>query len=185
MKVINVFKLAKQLQRYKEFRKVQLMLQERRKKNEIGDILLTLQVTSRSHTFSDSAEVSTSLHRGQKGSLRSLHQTSTSRSTLPLPRCCNRRIQELIEAGLDVEYTDRGGEVTYHGPGQIVMYPIIDLRQNRLGARLFVEKLENVMISLSASYGLKALGQIKDKTGVWIGSRKIGAIGVRISAEIR
>ena len=94
-------------------------------------------------------------------------------------------LEELRSGGFDVEWVDRGGEVTYHGPGQLVMYPIIHLREKRLGARRFVEKLENVMIQLVAQYGLSAKGQIKDRTGVWIDEKKIGAIGLRISRGIR
>lgn len=87
--------------------------------------------------------------------------------------------------GFDIESIDRGGEVTYHGPGQIIIYPIMDLRSKNLGPRRFVENLENVMIQFSSLYGLSAEGQIPGKTGVWIGPKKIGAIGVRISGGIR
>lgn len=75
--------------------------------------------------------------------------------------------------------------MTYHGPGQIVVYPILALRERRLGARLFVEKLEEVMIKTCAFYNIQARGQIPGKTGVWIKDKKIGAIGVRISQGIR
>ena len=57
---------------------------------------------------------------------------------------------------MDVETSDRGGEVTYHGPGQLVAYPIVDLRRVRMGARKYVEALEDAVIDTVKSYGLQA-----------------------------
>jgi lipoyl(octanoyl) transferase len=89
----------------------------------------------------------------------------------------------LEELGIVVEETGRGGDVTYHGPGQIVGYPIIDLRPDRQDVHRYVRDLEEVMIRTCADYGLEA-GRIKGLTGAWIGAEKIGAIGVRISRWI-
>jgi lipoyl(octanoyl) transferase len=89
----------------------------------------------------------------------------------------------LSELGIAVEETGRGGDVTYHGPGQIVGYPIIDLRPDRQDVHCYVRDLEEVMIRTCADYGLEA-GRIKGLTGAWIGAEKIGAIGVRISRWI-
>jgi lipoyl(octanoyl) transferase len=82
--------------------------------------------------------------------------------------------------GFAVHEIGRGGDVTYHGPGQIVGYPILDLAPDRKDVRRYVGDLEELMIRLSADYGLEA-SRIDKLNGTWIGSRKIGAIGVRIS----
>ena len=91
----------------------------------------------------------------------------------------------LAELGIAVEETGRGGDVTYHGPGQIVGYPILDLRPDRQDVHRYVRDLEDVMIRTCAGYGLEA-GRIAGLTGAWLGvengpAEKIGAIGVRIS----
>ena len=91
--------------------------------------------------------------------------------------------QRLAELGIAVEETGRGGDVTYHGPGQIVGYPIIDLRPDRQDVHRYVRDLEEVMIRTCTEYGLQA-GRIAGLTGTWIGAEKIGAIGVRISRWI-
>ena len=88
--------------------------------------------------------------------------------------------ERLAALGIDVHETGRGGDVTYHGPGQIVGYPIVDLRPDRCDVHRYVRDLEEVMIRVCADYGLDA-GRIKGLTGAWIGAEKIGAIGVRIS----
>ena len=88
--------------------------------------------------------------------------------------------ERLAELGIDVLETGRGGDVTYHGPGQIVGYPIIDLKPDRCDVHVYVRDLEEVMIRVCAEYGLTA-SRIKGLTGVWVGAEKIAAIGVRIS----
>ena len=89
----------------------------------------------------------------------------------------------LAELGIGVFETGRGGDVTYHGPGQIVGYPIVDLRPDRQDVHRYVRDLEEVMIRVCAEYGLSA-ARIKGLTGAWLGGEKIGAIGVRISRWI-
>lgn len=91
---------------------------------------------------------------------------------------------ELKTMGAELHYTQRGGDITFHGPHQAILYPIISLRDIGLGARNYVEKLESTMIDLASLYGVKARGGGKCETGVWVGERKIGAIGVRISSGI-
>jgi lipoyl(octanoyl) transferase len=91
--------------------------------------------------------------------------------------------EALSRLGIEVHETGRGGDVTYHGPGQIVGYPIIDLRPDRCDVHRYVRDLEEVMIRICGDYGLRA-GRIKGLTGTWIGGEKIGAIGVRISRWI-
>jgi lipoyl(octanoyl) transferase len=89
----------------------------------------------------------------------------------------------LRELGVAISETGRGGDVTYHGPGQIVGYPIVDLRPDRCDVHRYVRDIEDVMIRVCADYGVKA-GRIKGLTGTWVGPEKIGAIGVRISRWI-
>ena len=91
--------------------------------------------------------------------------------------------ERLTALGVDVFETGRGGDVTYHGPGQLVGYPILDLNPDRRDVHRYVRDLEEVMIRVCADYGLAA-GRVKGFSGVWIGDEKIGAIGVRISRWI-
>lgn len=89
----------------------------------------------------------------------------------------------LASLGVEVFETGRGGDVTYHGPGQLVGYPIFDLNPDRRDVHRYVRDLEEVMIRVCADYGLEA-GRVKGFSGAWIGDEKIGAIGVRISRWI-
>ncbi|MEM7675116.1 MAG: lipoyl(octanoyl) transferase LipB [Myxococcota bacterium] len=87
----------------------------------------------------------------------------------------------LAERGIEVVETGRGGDVTYHGPGQVVGYPVIDLRPERKDVRRYVHDLEQVLIDTVAAFGVKA-ERVDGLVGVWVErQRKIGAIGVRIS----
>jgi len=91
--------------------------------------------------------------------------------------------ERLAELGVEISETGRGGDVTYHGPGQIVGYPIVDLRPDRCDVHRYVRNVEDVMIRACADYGVDAR-RIDGLTGAWVGDRKIGAIGVRISRWI-
>ena len=88
--------------------------------------------------------------------------------------------EQLSSRGVEVFETGRGGDVTYHGPGQLVGYPILDLNPDRRDVHRYVRDLEEVMIRVCAGYGLAA-DRIKGFSGAWISDEKIGAIGVRIS----
>ena len=90
----------------------------------------------------------------------------------------------LAELGVEIHRTRRGGDVTYHGPGQTVLYPVVHLRESRLGARAYVEGLEDVMIAAAESFGVRAFGRVPEMTGVWVGDRKLGAVGVRVSGGV-
>lgn len=88
--------------------------------------------------------------------------------------------EQLSSRGVEVFETGRGGDVTYHGPGQLVGYPILDLNPDRRDVHRYVRDLEEVMIRVCAGYGIAA-DRIKGLSGAWVGDEKIGAIGVRIS----
>jgi len=86
----------------------------------------------------------------------------------------------LDRAGVAFHPTDRGGDITYHGPGQIVGYPILDLREWKRDVVAYVRAIEQVIIDALADFGLKA-GRVPGMTGVWVDGAKIAAIGVHIS----
>jgi lipoyl(octanoyl) transferase len=86
----------------------------------------------------------------------------------------------LRRAGIAFHPTDRGGDVTYHGPGQLVGYPIVDLREWSRDVGAYVRALEQAIIDTLADFGIAA-GRIPKLTGVWVGEQKIAAIGVHIS----
>lgn len=89
----------------------------------------------------------------------------------------------LASRHVEVHESGRGGDITYHGPGQIVGYPIMDLRPDRCDVHKYVRDLEDVMIRTSADFGLDA-ARIQGLSGAWVGAEKIGAIGVRIARWI-
>ena len=89
--------------------------------------------------------------------------------------------EEILErAGVAFHETDRGGDITYHGPGQIVGYPIVDLREWKRDVVAYIRAIEQVIIDSLADFGLKA-GRLQGMTGVWVDGAKIAAIGVHIS----
>ena len=95
--------------------------------------------------------------------------------------------QELAREGVTVHETGRGGDVTYHGPGQLVGYPILDLRPDRCDVHAYVRDLEEALIVALAKFGIEG-GRLEGKSGVWVGpegrEEKVAAIGVRISRWI-
>jgi lipoate-protein ligase B len=88
--------------------------------------------------------------------------------------------EHLGSLGIALHEIGRGGDVTYHGPGQLVVYPIIDLRPDRCDVRRYVRNLEQVMLQVAQSYGLTPQ-RIDGMTGAFVDERKYGALGVRIS----
>jgi lipoyl(octanoyl) transferase len=92
----------------------------------------------------------------------------------------NGRREHVLAAGdIPVIHVDRGGQVTYHGPGQLVVYPLLDLRRLRLNIRDLVVRLENAVIELCASLGIEAAGR-RDAPGVYVQHRKLASIGLRV-----
>lgn len=85
----------------------------------------------------------------------------------------------LKKAGIPVIRVERGGDITFHGPGQLVVYPIIDLRAARLPVTHYVEKLEEVMIRTAGDWGVEAERNAANR-GVWVGNNKLGSVGIAI-----
>lgn len=90
------------------------------------------------------------------------------------------KLEHVLDPGtIPVVHIDRGGQVTYHGPGQLVVYPLLDLRRLGLGVRALVEALETSVVDTLAGYGIPAHGR-RDAPGVYVGARKICSIGIRV-----
>jgi lipoyl(octanoyl) transferase len=85
----------------------------------------------------------------------------------------------LVAGDIPVVNIDRGGQVTYHGPGQLVVYPLLDLRRLQIGVRELVVALENAIIATVAQWGITAIGK-RDAPGVYVEGRKLASIGLRI-----
>ncbi len=138
---------------YREAWALQRALAEARKAGEVEDTLLLLE----------HEPVVTLGRDGHRGSL--LADEST-----------------LAERGVELVESDRGGDATFHGPGQVVGYPIVDLRPDMKDIRRYVAGLEQAMIDTTADYELEA-GRLQGSPGIWLSNpdRKIGAVGARIS----
>jgi lipoyl(octanoyl) transferase len=91
--------------------------------------------------------------------------------------------ETLKARGVAVYESGRGGDITYHGPGQLVGYPILDLKPDRCDVHKYVRDLEEVMIRAAGDFGVPS-ARVKGLTGAWVGADKLGAIGVRISRWI-
>ncbi len=141
---------------YGEALDLQTVLAEERRHGRIGDVLLLLQ---HPHV----------LTLGARGDGGRSHILATP--------------ARLSDLGVTVFETGRGGDVTYHGPGQLVGYPILDLKPDRCDVHTYVRGIETVLIRTVADYGIEA-GRIPGLTGVWVGHEKIAAIGIRISRWI-
>ncbi|AGY58847.1 lipoyl(octanoyl) transferase LipB [Gloeobacter kilaueensis] len=94
------------------------------------------------------------------------------------PADCDQILQDL--GGVPLYQVERGGQITYHGPGQLVGYPILDLRQHRQDLHWYLRQLEQVLIDALVHFGVPAKRQA-GYTGVWAGEYKLAAIGVKVS----
>ena len=135
-----------------------LLLQERllnsRKSGAISDVLLLLQHPS----------VFTIGHSGVDKNITASKET-------------------LVKEGISVFYTNRGGDVTYHGPGQLVGYPILNLREGGLTVHQYVWNLEEIIIRTLADFGIGGQ-RVSVQRGVWVGEEKVCALGVRVSGQV-
>ncbi|HNU80191.1 MAG TPA: lipoyl(octanoyl) transferase LipB [Bacillota bacterium] len=140
---------------YKKALDIQYDILEKRQKDELGDTLILV-------------EHPPVITLGRHG----------AESNIVVPE------QYLKNNGIDVYHIERGGDVTYHGHGQIVGYPIVSLRNNKIGIREFVEKLENTFILLlKEQYGIDS-GINPDFPGVWVGNNKITALGLAVKRGV-
>ena len=154
MRALNVQRLG--LVPYAEALALQRSLVEERRAGRIGDTLLLVE---HPHV----------LTLGVRGDGGRSHILATA--------------DRLHELGIEVFEAGRGGDITYHGPGQIVGYPIVDLKPDRCDVHRYVRDLEEVLIRVAGDYGIEA-GRVAGLTGVWVGDGKLAAIGVRISRWI-
>src|SRR6059036_1982487 len=154
MRTLEIRKLG--IVPYADALEMQRALVEDRRANRVGDLLL----------FVEHPHVLTLGVRGDGG-----------RSHILAP-------PEMLHArGIEIYETGRGGDITYHGPGQVVGYPIVDLKPDRCDVHRYVRDLEDVLIRTAADYSIEA-ARVEGLTGVWAGSDKLAAIGVRIARWI-
>ncbi|MDX6590116.1 MAG: lipoyl(octanoyl) transferase [Solirubrobacterales bacterium] len=139
---------------YEEAREAQRQLEGRRQRGEISDVLLLLE-----------------------------HPPVYTRGRRSTPDELPMGVEWYEMQGIEVRDTDRGGRVTYHGPGQLVAYPIVSLAPYGDDVHEYVRRLEKVMIGALAEHGVEA-GLSEGLTGVWVGDRKIGSIGVHVSRGV-
>jgi lipoyl(octanoyl) transferase len=139
---------------YEEARELQRQLEARRQLGEVPDVLLLLE-----------------------------HPPVYTRGRRSQPQELPMGAAWYEAQGIEVRDTDRGGLVTYHGPGQLVAYPIVHLGAYGDDVHAYVRGLERVMIESLAEFGVEAQ-TIKDLTGVWVGQRKIGSIGLHVSRGV-
>ncbi|HSR14073.1 MAG TPA: lipoyl(octanoyl) transferase LipB [Thermodesulfobacteriota bacterium] len=138
---------------YEEALVLQNRLAEARQKEETGDVLLILQHPA-------------VVTMGKSGKVQNVLAP-----------------ESLRDRNIKIIYTDRGGDVTYHGPGQLVMYPILNIQARRLSIPGYVWKLEETAIRFLRLYGI-ASARIEKLRGVWVGNEKIAALGVHISRGV-
>ena len=93
-------------------------------------------------------------------------------------------LERLAQEGIEVFHTNRGGGITYHGPGQLVGYPILNLRENHLGVREYIWKLEEVIIKLLLALGIQGYRVTRYPGGVWVGEKKVCSVGIRVNHYI-
>jgi lipoyl(octanoyl) transferase len=141
---------------YQEALDLQAELVEERRRGDIGDVLLLLQ-----HPPVITLGV----------------KTRNNRTNIIATDA------QLAESGVTVFASGRGGDVTYHGPGQLVGYPILDLNPHRRDVHRYVRDIEQALIDAVAAFGIVA-ERAEGLTGIWVGRNKLAAIGVRISRWI-
>ncbi|MBW1615805.1 MAG: lipoyl(octanoyl) transferase LipB [Deltaproteobacteria bacterium] len=91
--------------------------------------------------------------------------------------------KKLTERGIKIILIERGGDITYHGPGQLIAYPIVDLKKNRLSVKEYVNKLEELLIRTSSDMGASA-SSVENAVGAWVDFKKIGSVGIAVKKDI-
>ena len=95
----------------------------------------------------------------------------------------NANSNNILNNSCEIIQTQRGGDVTYHGPGQLVAYPIINLKQRKIGVKKYISMIEKLISNILIDYGLEPQIPIKD-TGVWIEDQKIASIGIHVTRGV-
>jgi len=95
----------------------------------------------------------------------------------------NANSSNILNKACDIIQTDRGGDVTYHGPGQLVAYPIINLKKRKIGVKSYVKMIEQLISNTLMYYGLETNVSIKE-TGIWVKDKKIASIGIHVSRGV-
>ena len=95
----------------------------------------------------------------------------------------NANSSNILNKACDIIQTDRGGDVTYHGPGQLVAYPIINLKKRKIGVKSYVKMIEQLISNTLMYYGLETHVPIKE-TGVWVEDKKIASIGIHVTRGV-
>ena len=95
----------------------------------------------------------------------------------------NANSSNILNKACDIIQTDRGGDVTYHGPGQLVAYPIINLKKRKIGVKSYVKMIEQLISHTLMYYGLETNVPIKE-TGIWVEEKKIASIGIHVSRGV-
>ncbi len=95
----------------------------------------------------------------------------------------NADSNNILNNSCEIIQTQRGGDVTYHGPGQLVAYPIINLKQRKIGVKKYISMIEKLISNILIDYGLEPQIPIKD-TGVWIEDQKIASIGIHVTRGV-
>src|SRR3954470_2544473 len=140
---------------YEEAREQQRRLERRRQRGEIPDVLLLLE-----------------------------HPPTYTRGRRSTPAELPMGVEWYRAQGIEVLDTDRGGRVTYHGPGQLVGYPIMSLRPYGDDVLAYIRRIEGLVAAVLAGYGIQA-GAVEGLTGIWTaGRRKIGSIGIHVSRGV-
>jgi lipoyl(octanoyl) transferase len=139
---------------YEEARELQRQLEARRQRDEVPDVLLLLE-----------------------------HPPVYTRGRRSQPEELPMGVEWYEAQGIEVRDTDRGGLVTYHGPGQLVAYPIVHLGAYDDDVHMYVRGLERTMIEALGEYSVSAR-TIEGLTGVWVGQRKVGSIGLHVSRGV-
>jgi lipoate-protein ligase B len=136
--------------RYLEVLDLQRKLVDLRQRNSVADTLLLVEHES-------------VITLGRRGSMDNILSSA----------------EDLESQGIHIQRVERGGDVTYHGPGQLVVYPIVHLTQRNLSVRGFVDLLEEILIKALADFGIQA-GRDPQHRGVWVSHRKVAALGVAV-----
>lgn len=140
---------------YKSALEIQYQLLEKRQNEEIGDTLILVEHPP----------------------VITLGKNALEKNVLFSP-------EFLLEKGISLYEIERGGDVTYHGYGQLVGYPIFNLRRNKIGIRNFVDTLEKIFIQVLQEHYQISAGKDPEHTGVWIGQEKIVAIGLAVKKAV-